>query len=94
DIRYDLANCQRFYQTGNTQLYLSAPTATAIISQAAYFPVSMRAVPSVSVAPSSGPNTGTLSINTQGNSGVLVYGAATAAGQVNVPISFTASADL
>jgi len=91
DPRYDLANCQRFYQVGN--IALQGYAGSAVWQQLLGLPATMRALPTVTP-------TWTTQTNCSG-SGVSGYGSAiefhTTAGagaQFVLAGTFTASADL
>jgi hypothetical protein len=93
DIRYDLANCQRFYQGANAFLG-SYSAAAASFGYLMLFPVVMRASPSVVFSGTTYTNAS--GINTGGTAayGFLPQATATAAGQAIFNTSWTASADL
>jgi hypothetical protein len=90
DPRYDLANCQRFYQT----VYLfSEPGAGSGVSVGTGAPINnMRAVPAGSVIANASVGLGTITLNT---SAYLVWASATsdAAGPI-MSVNTSLSADL
>lgn len=93
DARNDLANCQRFYQTGTIQIY-GYQAASTLVAGSNLLPVPMRALPTItpSVVGSgnvTGPTAGALS-----NVSVNASGTATATGAYTLQMNFTASADL
>jgi hypothetical protein len=92
DPQQDLANCQRFYQTGSL-FFGSYNTAGQNISAQFVFPVQMRASPTVVLIAGSNANIGTLNVPTTPGS-VLAYTAVTATGSASVNQPFNASADL
>src|SRR4030095_15478067 len=94
DLAEDLARCQRFYQTGSAQLYTYGAAAGAWISTMVGLPVSMRTTPTITTNFPTNSNGSGMAMNNQGISGLMLYGAAAAAGSVNVVASYTVSADL
>jgi hypothetical protein len=96
DPRYDLANCQRFYQVGGATFGSTGTTSGTLFGYVP-LPVSMRAAPSV-VGTNSGsanvtsPNVVSSSTNTTG--AVVATGTCTASGVYLLNLTFTASADL
>ena len=91
----DLANCQRFFQTGALQVYGYGFAANAPLSSMLGLPVSMRASPTV-VTPTwtTQTNTTAPALAVLSASALLASVQAAAAGSVNLAGSFTASADL
>ena len=93
DPRYDLSNCQRFYQTGIIQ-YFFYQIAGQTVGASQSLPVFMRGVPLItptfSVSNVTAPAMGSLG----GVGSVNLTGTATATGTVQLQATFTASADL
>lgn len=95
DPRYDLSNCQRFYQTGYAWAYYSNCATGTTVGNTYSLKVTMRAQPTIS--PTSGSanvNIGTLTLNALGVDAVSVFGTVTAAGSVGISAGYIASADL
>jgi hypothetical protein len=96
DPRYDLANCQRFYQVGQVAFGGNSPTAGAGGQYAsAYFGVVMRAAPAVTTSQNNSANF-TISgwSGLASNSGVTLAGTIPASGGYSINANFIASADL
>jgi len=89
-----LAQCQRFYLTG----YVDAnqvPGAASIFSQMAFFPVTMRATPTIATSGfTSGNTTGSLVAYSTNVQAVKFGISSAAAGPANFQANYTASADL
>ena len=94
DPRYDLANCQRFFQAGGVQLLTYGAATSAFVSTLLGLPVTMRASPTVVPTWTTQTNvtTPTISVTTPG--ALLPNAQATGIGAVNLIGSFTASSDL
>jgi hypothetical protein len=88
-----LAECQRFYQTGSFT-YGAYSQAGWGAQVGIMLPVCMRASPTIASNFSSAVNVTGQAITAAGASGVTVYGSTTATGQVNMQGTFAASADL
>jgi hypothetical protein len=95
DPQVDLANCQRFYQTGHFSI-MGSSGAGGQFGSTLGLPVAMRAAPTVAlVAPSYTNASGGASGNAGSTSAILNYANATAAGSTAYfSGDFTASADL
>jgi len=92
DPQVDLANCQRFYQTG--YLFLQGyQGAGAGFNTSTQFATVMRAVPTVA-GTNSGSNIAGFSLAALGVTGLYNLGTAAVAGTCLVQCNFTASADL
>jgi hypothetical protein len=91
DPRYDLANCQRFFQTGGYS-FASYGTTGMSPSYTGPFPVPFRAAPTFTAARSNA-NIGGPSEAASADH-YFVAGSVTATGSYNLSGSFTASADL
>jgi len=90
-----LAQCQRFYQTG--ALWLAGPitTASQLVGGSSLFPVVMRATPTLTQSSSSnGGAIGATSFGALANVGLLVNATSTGSGAYTINANFTASADL
>jgi hypothetical protein len=92
DPQQDLAKCQRFYQS-TTVVYGGYNVAGNNLSTVAYFPVWMRAAPTVTPGANSGFNTGAVT-NSPGQGWMVSYATVTATGSAAVNQSMTLSADL
>jgi hypothetical protein len=94
DPRYDLANAQRFYQTG--QIISAANVAAGgAFYASAYFAVAMRTAPTIATNTNTSVNIGAITwLALTNGSGAAATTAATAAGAVSINATFTASADL
>jgi hypothetical protein len=93
DPRYDLANCQRFFQTGSVQMQTYSAAGSTII----YVPsllTQMRASPTIVVAGQSYSNASGLAIAALTPGHIQVQATVTALGQAMFFGAFTASADL
>jgi hypothetical protein len=89
----DLANCQRFFQTGQL-IYGSYSTAGSITYHSTSLPVTMRALPTMA---SSGPtlnNCGGFSMGGYSGSNFYIQASVTASGAFYAIVPYTASADL
>lgn len=88
-----LAECQRFYQTGSLLLsfYQTAGQPTQLITP---LPVVMRAAPTVTVNVNGNTNVSGFTLAASGSSGVYCNGSATGTGAGVINSSFFASADL
>jgi hypothetical protein len=93
DPRYDLANCQRFYQTGFAGVYGYA-NAGAAIGNLGQFPVTMRASPTMAIVTPTYGNASAANIVASGFGSYQVSATVTAAGNASVTLNYTASADL
>ncbi len=95
DPQVDLANCQRFYQTGHFSI-MGSSGAGGQFGSTLGLPVAMRAAPTVAlVAPSYTNASGGASGNAGSTSAILSYANVTAAGSTAYfSGDFTASADL
>lgn len=94
DPRYDLANCQRFYQTGTGQLYTYQSFATGVVSTNISLPVTLRATPTITPNWTSLTNASTPTLSALSNNTLLAYANATTAGTVIAITNYTLSADL
>lgn len=92
DPRYDLSNCQRFYQTGWVR-FGGYATAGGYLGQSVMFPVVMRGSPSFVVTNSASTNCSPYA-ESSGPSYGSVWGQATATGMTGVMATYIASADL
>jgi hypothetical protein len=94
DIRYDKANCQRFYLT--TQGVIGGYGVTgAGVGQSVAFPVTMRATPTAASISTTNSNVSSFTLTPlAGGVGVWLNGVVTATGAWSVNSSFSASADL
>ena len=93
DPRYDLANCQRFYQTGTFSISAYA-TAGMGAWAPLLFPVLMRGGPTVACAFTTQTNCGSSGQVAVGVAGFSPYTVVTAAANYVLTGSFTATADL
>jgi hypothetical protein len=94
DIMLDIANCQRFYQTGQFTQY-GYQGAGAAVGGTWPFPVLMRAAPTVVTTTVSNTNVSAYTVTASGGNVSLVFsGTATATGGYILNDTFTASADL
>jgi len=90
-----LAQCQRYYFTGNAQVYSYAAAAGAVVSALASLPVQMRTSPTVTLGtPTANSNMSGPGANPVGSAAVVVFGTGTAVGTVNYVNGFFATADL
>ena len=93
DPQQDLAKCQRFYQSGGFHVLQGYHTTGNNIAVGGSFPVSMRAVPTLTPSWSNvnitGPNLAAVSGNY-----FQMWGSVTTTGSATLSPSFTASADL
>lgn len=95
DPRYDLANCQRFYQGSAVIEVLGAAYIPSVyVSTMVGFPVTMRAAPTLTVTWTTQTNTTAPAVALMNVSGMLASVQGTAAGTVILIGNFTASADL
>ncbi len=94
DPQVDLANCQRFYQTGWAWAYYSNCSIAQTVGNTYTFVIPMRATPTTSLNSPSNTNIGTLTANALGLSGVGIFGVVTANGSVGISVGYTVSADL
>lgn len=95
DPRMDLANCQRFYQTGSISIDANATGASAVYGYTYSFAVVMRATPTITPTFTTQTNcTGGSSAASLTPFGWHPYLTATASGQCYASGGFTASADL
>ncbi len=92
DPQVDLANCQRFYQIGNTCFYGYSEAGMGFGGYQSY-PVTFRAAPTVVFSGVQYANSSGIGLN-GGNYGANYYATCTATGSANFFASFTASADL
>jgi hypothetical protein len=92
DPRYDLANCQRFYVGGYFSLQAYSEAAYNFAASV-YFPVTMRATPSIALTNSANFNCGASSAFS-GPGYLVVTALTTATSQTGVVGNYTASADL
>lgn len=94
DPQVDLANCQRFYQTGYAALYTNC-NGGSNFQYASVYPVAMRATPTMAIVPTpsytNASGGGFAYNNTQQYS---PYATATTTGFAGFTITWTASADL
>ncbi len=93
DPRYDLGNCQRFYQAGNGQLYYTAGAAGAVLAVPLAL-ATMRASPTILLGISGNTNGTSVLLAATSLSQLSLSCSAVAAGTVNVTVNYTASADL
>jgi len=93
DPRYDLANCQRFYQTSAATVY-GYSSAGGQYGYFLPFPTVMRASPTIVFYVPSYVNASGMAANAPAPSGYNFYVLATAAGALIASANFTASADL
>ena len=92
DPRYDLSNCQRFYQNGNFFFYgygLAASTPGYLMGYSA----TMRAGPAVSFNTTSSTNA-TATVSSYGPEEIAITANVVAAGNFGIQGTWTASADL
>ena len=90
----DLANCQRFYQTGNVFMQIHA-TAAGGYGYYVSFLVTMRAVsPGINFVSPSYTNASAVVAGSVAANGFIVTATATAAGSTAFNSAFTATADL
>lgn len=93
DLGIDRSNCQRFYQTGGVQMFLyQAAGQTAAMNM--MYPVTMRAVPTVTSNFTTQVNCSGSVVNAAGNSNYQHVTTVTALGIFNSSGTWTASADL
>lgn len=92
-LRYELAECQRFYQVGQIVMNGYAG-AGATVTHTYPFPVMMRAFPTLTIATVTNLNCGTASGATISPAAADFSTAVTALGQFQFAASFTTSADL
>jgi hypothetical protein len=93
DPRYDLANCQRFYQTGGGLNYVyQAAGGTAYTTVP--FVATMRAPPTATVSPSGGSNYNSVTVGSTNISSLTVNTVVTATGGSAYTLNWTVSADL
>lgn len=93
DPRIDLANCQRFYQTGRLQLYSHAG-AGSTVAQSVLFPVVARATPTLTTNFTNTANGTGQALAPLGAFGLVLFANAVASGTVQLDCIYTASADL
>ncbi len=94
DPQVDLANCQRFYQTGPA-IFFGYGAAAGTFSFTYPLPVTMRAAPTVVITNVGNINIGTVTGGALNSPYALyIQGLATAAGITGINTTFTASADL
>jgi hypothetical protein len=93
DPRAELANCQRFYQTGSYEFF-SYAAAGAGFGQTYSFPVTMRAAPTVAVSATTTTNCASPSAQYPLSAGFVPYAVASGTGTVAHVGTFTAAADL
>jgi hypothetical protein len=92
DPRYDLANCQRFFQTGQVD-FNTYGVAALVMSTFNGFPVTMRAGPTIAYSGASyGNASGITAVGYV--SGLKSYITVTTTGGANASAAYTASADL
>jgi hypothetical protein len=95
DPRYDLSNCQRFYQAGGNARVTAYQTAGngAAITQS--LPVSMRATPTIATSNFTASNISSASLTALDPSTIQIFtGTFTATGTGYVQMNYTAAADL
>lgn len=92
DPRYDLDNCQRFYQIGNAQL-AGYTLGGSSVTYRAPFPVTMRAAPTFLVNLVANTNITSVAMAAAADS-YQFSGVGTANGTFNLAGTYTASADL
>jgi hypothetical protein len=93
DPRYDLANCQRFYQAGVLELQ-GYQIAGDTIAMSNLMPVPMRAVPAVVPVITTSINVTSPNIVSVGSSVISIVGTATTSAGFVLQGNYTASADL
>jgi len=89
----DLRRCQRFYQTGNFNLFGQAGAANAILAQQTTFIAPMRAVPTMATTSRTDTNIGSFSLQPAFQGYALSLNS-TASGQTGTYGAWTATADL
>jgi hypothetical protein len=94
DPRYDLANCQRFYQTGGLSFYAYTTLASAPSSALVPLAVSMRALPTLTSNFSTLTNATGQALSALSLNSLAGYVLSVAPGYFNASGTFTASADL
>jgi hypothetical protein len=94
DPRYDLSNCQRFYQAGTLQLLGAAYTPAVYISSMVGFNVTMRANPFITPTWTTQTNTTAPGVTPMSAMGFIAYVQGTAAGTILLVGNYAASADL
>lgn len=96
DPRYDLANCQRFYQWADAHAIATAAAGGAYIGDGALFAVQMRGVPTLLPGTVLSPdmNIGTVNFDVATPRGCRVWAQSAGAGQASFSRMVIASADL
>ena len=95
DLRYDLANCQRFYQIGMLRIWGPAGATAGNVLTANLLPVAMRATPTCTTITGTNTNITSPAISGTSNAVIHMLGVYSGSGGVYVmDNSFTASADL
>lgn len=93
--RLELSNCQRFFQGGVLWGQANFPAATAIYGVASNLPVSMRAIPLVTLVNNACVNLSSVTVGAQSTGTVNVSGTVVTGGsQCIINAQYTASADL
>jgi hypothetical protein len=93
DPRYDLSNCQRFYNVGNLVLQ-GYQVATGIVAVSGPLSPPMRAVPTITANVTTAINLTTTSITAISNAAVEIAGTAVATSGFALGGNYAASADL
>jgi len=95
DPREDLANCQRFYQSGGNARVTAYQTAGNGAAVTQSLPVSMRAIPTISTKNFTSSNISNADLTALDPSTIQIFtGTFTASGTGYVQMNYTASADL
>ena len=95
DPRYDLANCQRFYQVAsNVSMLVPAGSGGNLFGQSLLFPVTMRATPTVTLYGTTYSSASALTVANVQPGSLLLYATMSAALPAQWTTTYTASADL